>query len=121
DELVECAALLGAVHAGELDAIEPPQLPLDILVQHVVAEVAAREWRTDALYELVRRAAPYTALTREAFAAVIELAANGVTTGRGPRGRYLFHDAVNGEVRGRPGARLAALTSGGAIPEIGDY
>ena len=33
----------------------------------------------------------------------------------------MHHDAINGEVRGRKGARLAALTSGGAIPENGDY
>jgi ATP-dependent Lhr-like helicase len=121
DELVECSALLGAVRAGELDAVEPPCAPLDILAQHLVAEVAAREWRTDDLYALVRRAAPYDGLTRARFDEVLALVANGVPTGRGPRGRYLYHDAVNGEVRGRPGARLAALTSGGAIPEVGDY
>ena len=46
---------------------------------------------------------------------------NGIETGRGPRGAYLHHDAVNGELRGRKGARLAAVTSGGAIPETGDY
>ena len=33
----------------------------------------------------------------------------------------MHHDAVNGELRGRKGARLAAVTSGGAIPETGDY
>jgi ATP-dependent Lhr-like helicase len=121
DELIECTALLGAVQAGQLDAIEPPVAPLDILAQQIVAEVGAREWTTDGLYELVRRAAPYATLTREAFDEVIELVAHGVSTGRGPRGRYVFHDAVNGELRARPGGRLAALTSGGAIPEIGDY
>ncbi len=121
DELVECAALLGAVRAGRLDAIELPRLPLDILAQHVVAEVAAEQWRTDDLFELVRRAAPYRELTREQFDEVVELVAGGVQTGRGPRGRYVHHDVVNGEMRGRKGARLAALTSGGAIPEIGDY
>ncbi len=121
DELLECTALLGAVRAGVLDAIVPPVLPLDILAQQVVAEVGAREWRTDELYALVRRAAPYRDLTREMFDEVLDLAANGVQTGRGQRGRYVFHDAINGEVRARPGARLAALTSGGAIPEIGDY
>jgi ATP-dependent Lhr-like helicase len=121
DELVECAALVGAVRAGRLDAITPPHQPLDILAQQVVAEVAAQEWRTDDLYALVRRAAPYRDLPREKFDEVIELAAKGVETGRGPRGRYVHHDAVNREVRGRKGARLAALTSGGAIPEIGDY
>ena len=69
----------------------------------------------------MRRAAPYIDLSREMFDEVIDLVSTGVQTGRGARGRYVFHDAVNGEVRGRPGASLAALTSGGAIPEIGDY
>ncbi|MFN2555653.1 MAG: DEAD/DEAH box helicase, partial [Nitriliruptorales bacterium] len=121
DELVECVALLGAVRAGRLDAIELPRQPLDILAQQVVAEVAAQEWRTDDLYRLVRRAAHYTALSREEFDEVVALVAHGAQTARGPRGRYVHHDAVNGELRGRKGARLAALTSGGAIPEVGDY
>jgi ATP-dependent Lhr-like helicase len=121
DELVECAALLGEIRAGNLDAIEVPQRPLDILAQQMIAEVGAREWRTDELFALMRRAAPYRDLTRETFDEVLELVASGVQTGRGPRGRYAHHDAINREVRGRKGARLAALTSGGAIPEIGDY
>src|SRR5262245_61197712 len=121
DELIECAALQGAVRAGQLDAIEVPRQPLDILAQQVIAEVGAREWRTDELYELMRRAEPYRELTREQFDDVVELVANGVQTGRGQRGRYAHHDSVNGELRGRKGARLAALTSGGAIPEIADY
>jgi ATP-dependent Lhr-like helicase len=45
----------------------------------------------------------------------------GITTGRGRRGAYLHRDRVAGVLRGRRGARLAALTSGGAIPETGDY
>jgi ATP-dependent Lhr-like helicase len=121
DELVECAALLAAVHAGRLDAIELPKLPLDIAAQQVVAEVAAREWRTDELYELVRRAAPYNDLTREQFAEVVALVSDGIETGRGQRGSYLYHDGINGELRPRRNARLSAATSGGAIPETGDY
>ncbi len=121
DELVECAALLVAVRAGRLDAIHPPHLPLDIVAQHVVAETATTEWRTDDLYELVRRAAPYTDLTRAQFDEVLDLVAHGIQTGRGRRGAHVHLDSVNGEVRGRKGAALAALTSGGAIPEIGDY
>jgi ATP-dependent helicase Lhr and Lhr-like helicase len=121
DELVECAALLAAVRAGRLDTIEPARLPLDILTQQIVAEVAAREWRSDDLYELVRRAAPYTGLTRQQFDEVVDLAAGGIETGRGRRGAYVYHDRINGELRGRANARLAATTSGGAIPETGDY
>ncbi|MGI8758597.1 MAG: DEAD/DEAH box helicase [Acidimicrobiales bacterium] len=122
DELVECAALLAAVGAGRLDTIELAHLPLDIVAQQVVAEVAAKgEWRTGELYDLVRRAAPYTGLTREQFDEVVGLVSDGIQTGRGRRGAYLHHDTVNGELRARKGARLAALTSGGAIPETGDY
>jgi ATP-dependent Lhr-like helicase len=87
----------------------------------VVAEVAAQEWRTDDLYHLVRRASHYADLDREQFDEVISLVSDGIETGRGRRGAYLHHDAVNGELRPRKGARLAAVTSGGAIPETGDY
>ncbi len=121
DALVECVAMLAAVRAGRLDAIEVPTAPLDIAAQQLVAEVAAKEWRTDDLYDLLRKAAPYAELPRAVFDEVLRLVSDGVQTGRGRRGAYLHHDAVNGEVRARGHARLTALTSGGAIPEIGDY
>jgi ATP-dependent Lhr-like helicase len=121
DELVECAALLAAVRAGRLDAIHPARLPLDIAAQQVVAEVAAEEWTTEGLRQLVMKAAPYRDLSKEQFDEVIELVSDGIQTGRGRRGAYLHHDALNGELRPRKGARLAAATSGGAIPETGDY
>ena len=122
DELVECTALLAAVRAGHLDLLHPPVAPSDVLTQQVVAEVAAAgEWDVDALFALVRRAAPFAGLTRAQFDQVVELASWGIQTGRGRRGAHLHHDAVNGRLRARRGARLAALTSGGAIPETGDY
>jgi len=121
DELVECSALLAAVHGGRLDAIHLPAKPLDIAAQHVVAEVAAQEWRTDDLFDLVRRAAPYEGMERAEFDEVVNLVANGIQTGRGTRGAYVHHDSINGELRGRKSARISALTSGGAIPETGDY
>src|SRR5579862_3334197 len=122
DELVECAALMAAVRAGRLDATHPPVAPLDILAQQIVAEVAgAEEWPEDELYRLVRRAAPYRDLERADFDAVVELASEGITTGRGKRMAYLHRDRVHGVLRPRRGARLAALTSGGAIAEVGDY
>jgi ATP-dependent Lhr-like helicase len=122
DELVECAALMAAVRAGRLDSTIAPAQPLDILAQQIVAEVAAAgECEEAALFDLVRGAAPYAALTRTDFDAVLELAAEGISTGRGPRMAYLHRDRVNHVVRPRRGARLAVLTSGGAIAEVGDY
>ena len=121
DELVECAALLRGVRTGRLDAIIIPERPLDILAQQLVAESAAEQWASDSLLELARRAAPYQDLSREDFEDVTELLAEGIRTGRGRRAYYLHRDQVNGTVKGRRGARLAALTSGGAIPELGDF
>ncbi len=124
DELVECLALLGAVHGGQLDRLVVPEAPLDILAQQVVAECAARG--EDGVGEaelaaLVRRAAPYGGLSDTDWEAVLELVSEGVTTGRGPRGAHLHRDRVNGRVRARRGARIVASTSGGAIPELADY
>jgi ATP-dependent Lhr-like helicase len=122
DELVECTALLAAVRAGRLDLLEPPVAPLDVLAQQVVAEVASvEEYDVEALWRLVRRSAPYAALDRKDFDDVVTLTSWGIETGRGRRGAHLHHDAVNGRLRARRGARLAALTGGGAIPETGDY
>ncbi|HEX5959444.1 MAG TPA: helicase-related protein [Hyphomicrobiaceae bacterium] len=121
DELVECAALIDATERGELDRIIFPEAPLDVLAQQIVAEVAAQEWREDELYALFRRAWPYWELRREKFDEVVAMLADGFTTRRGRRGALIHRDAVNGVLRGRRGARLTALTSGGTIPDNADY
>jgi len=122
DELVECAALLAAVREGVLDRIVMPEAPLDILAQQVVAEVAAAgECTEEELFAAFTAAAPYRRCSREDFDRVVELASEGIPTGRGLRMAFLHRDQVNGVLRPRRGARLAALTSGGAIPEVGDY
>jgi ATP-dependent helicase Lhr and Lhr-like helicase len=121
DELVECAALLDSVRRGELDRLVLPEQPLDVLAQQIVAEVAAQEWGEDELYALIRRAWPYRELLREDFAATLAMLAEGFTTRRGRRAALIHHDAVNHKLRGRRGARLTALTSGGTIPDNADY
>ncbi len=121
DELVECTALLDSVRRGELDRLGIPEQPLDVLAQQIVAEVAAREWDEHELYALFRRAWPFRTLAREDFAAVVSMLAAGFSTRRGRRGALIHHDAVNHVLRGRRGARLTALTSGGTIPDTADY
>jgi ATP-dependent Lhr-like helicase len=121
DDLVECAALLDSVRRGELDTLVQPPQPLDVLAQQIVAEVACREWDEDALYDLVRRAWPYRALARADFDATVRMLAEGFTTRRGPRAAWLHRDAVHHRLRARRGARLTAITCGGAIPDTADY
>jgi ATP-dependent Lhr-like helicase len=120
DELIECTALLSAVKGGRLDTLDPPEGPLDILAQQIVAETGAQEWDADALFELVRRAHPFSRIERPVFDEVVELVSDGIMTGRGRRAAWVHHDGINGELRGRRGARYVALSSGGAIPEIYD-
>jgi ATP-dependent Lhr-like helicase len=121
DDLVECTALLAAVRRGELDRIPIPAHPLDVLAQQVVAEVASRDWDEAELYAVFRGAWPYRDLTRAAFTAVVKMLGEGFHTRRGRRGAYLHRDAVHGRLRARRGARLTALTNGGAIPDQFDY
>ncbi len=121
DELVECAAIIDSVRRGELDRLELPELPLDILAQQIVAAAAAEEWTEAALFELVCRAYPYRNLTRAQFDSIIRMLAEGFSTKRGRRSAYLHHDGVNQRIRGRRNARISAITSGGAIPDTADY
>ncbi|HVC28802.1 MAG TPA: DEAD/DEAH box helicase, partial [Gammaproteobacteria bacterium] len=121
DDLVECTALLDCVHRGELDALQMPDAPLDVLAQQIVAEVACREWDETQLFECLRRAWPYRSLRRDTYTEVVRMLAEGFSTRRGRRSAYLHRDAVNGKLRGRRGAKLIAVTNGGAIPDQFDY
>src|SRR4029077_12089825 len=94
---------------------------LDILAQQIVAAAATQDWREDALFALVRRADTYRNLDRADFDAVVTMLSDGIATARGRSGTFLHRDQINGRVRGRRGARLAAITSGGAIPENPNY
>ncbi len=121
DELVECASLLEAVRRGKLDHLKIPENSLDVLAQQITAEVSAREWSEDGLFALMRGAYPYRNLKREEFDQCVLMLAEGFSTRRGRRGALLHHDAVNKMLRPRKGARLTAITCGGAIPDNADY
>jgi ATP-dependent Lhr-like helicase len=121
DELVECAALVRAVRNGELDRLAIPDAPMDILAQQIVAMCAAEDWNEQELFEAVRKAYPYRELARADFDQIVEMLSEGIAARRGRYGAYLHRDRVNGMLRPRRGARLAAITSGGAIPENALY
>jgi ATP-dependent Lhr-like helicase len=135
DDLAECAVL------GELDRLIFPEASLDVLAQQIVAccavsrepetasdvgdsateagnvGTASSGWDEDELFGLVKRAYPYRNLSRETFDDVLEMLSEGIATQRGRYGAYLHHDRVNRKLRARRGARIAAITSGGAIPD----
>jgi ATP-dependent Lhr-like helicase len=121
DELQECAALARAIKHGDLDRLMIPDAPLDILAQQIVASCAAEEWDEDELLNLIRSAYPYRSLSRETYESLLDMLSEGIAARRGRYGAYIHHDRVNRKLRPRRGARLAAITSGGAIPESALY
>jgi ATP-dependent Lhr-like helicase len=112
---------VNSIRAGDLDRIIIPDSPLDILAQQIVATCATDEWREDELFAMVRRAYPYRNLRREDFDRVLAMLAEGIASKRGRYGAYLYRDQVNQRLKARRGAKLAAVTSGGAIPETALY
>ncbi len=121
DDLIECAAAVHAIRRGNLDPVTIPSEPVDILAQQIVAEVAAQEWSVNDLYRLCTRAYPYRQLTWKTFDEVLHMVAEGYVPGRRRQQAYVFHDRVQQMIRPRRGARLAAITSGGAIPDTATY
>ncbi|MCL4223439.1 MAG: DEAD/DEAH box helicase [Myxococcales bacterium] len=123
DQLVECAALVRGVRRGNLDELQLRDAPLDILAQQMVAVVAAEGEAgigEDELFALVTAARPYAALTRARFDELVAMLAEGVSERR-RIGQLLHRDRVGGRLKARRGARLLAITSGGAIPDNANY
>jgi ATP-dependent Lhr-like helicase len=121
DELLECAAVVRGLRRGALEEIRIPERPLDVLAQQLVAEASTGPIHLDRLYAVARRAWPYRDLPRDEFDEVMEMLCEGIATTPGRTTALLHRDAVNGRVKGRRGARLAALTGGGAIPDTSQY
>ncbi len=121
-DLVLTAVTAERMRAGRIEEFRAPQNPLDVLAQQIVAMGAVEELEVESLFDLVRRAAPFTALPRSAFEATLDLLA-----GRYPSDEFtelrprVVWDRVRGTVQARPGAARLAVTSGGTIPDRGMY
>ena len=119
-DLAQTAVAVERMRSGAIESLSVPTNPLDVLAQQVVACTALEDWEVDDLYDLVRRAAPYSALPRSAFDATLDL-----LSGRYPSEEFaelrprIVWDRVTGVLSGRPGAQRLAVTSGGTIPDRG--
>jgi ATP-dependent Lhr-like helicase len=117
DDLLEQAALIQAMRSGSLDKLEIPPHPRDVLMQQIVAAVAAEPWEEDALFHVLTRAWPYRDFTRAQFDELIAILHQGIESSRGRYGAYLLRDGIAGHLHPRRGARLTAIGNGGSIPD----
>ncbi len=121
-DLLEAAVVCHGMERGEVEPLRIPRNPLDVLAQQIVAMASNRSWGVDELFDRVRRAAPFRALSRETLAGVLDMLA-----GRYPSTDFaelrprLVWDRDADRVEGRRGSAKLALLSGGTIPDRGQY
>ena len=121
-DLVACAAITRAMYRGEVETVHYPRNPLDVLAQQIVAAVALDDWTVDALFDLLRSAAPYAALTRAIFDGVLDM-----LSGRYPSDEFtelrprITWDRVSNKLTARQGSQRVAIVNGGTIPDRGLY
>jgi ATP-dependent Lhr-like helicase len=121
-DLLACAAVARAMREGRVESTRYPRNPLDVLAQQIVAAVAMDDWTVDDLYALVRRAAGFDALGRDAFEGVLDM-----LSGRYPSDEFaelrprLTWDRSRGRLTGRAGAKRLAIANAGTIPDRGLY
>ena len=119
-DLIHAAVTTDRMLRGELESIRIPANPLDVLAQQTVAACALEELEMEAWFDTVRRSAPFAALPRSAYEAVLDLLA-----GRYPSDEFaelrprIVWDRDAGTLTGRNGAQRLAVTSGGTIPDRG--
>ncbi len=121
DDLIECAAAVRAIRGGRLDEVEIPTGCLDVAAQQIVAIAAEEDEISESdLLAVLCGAYNFAGLDRAALRRLLEQLAAELPArvqGAAPK---IFYDRAGARVRPRRGARLAAITSGGTIPESGN-
>jgi ATP-dependent Lhr-like helicase len=121
-DVIHCAVASQRMTSGQIEAIQIPAHPLDILAQQTVAACALDSIDVDGWFDVVRGTGSYAALPRSAYESVLDL-----LSGRYPSDEFaelrprLVWDRDAGTLTGRPGAQRLAVTSGGAIPDRGMF
>ena len=122
DDLLECGAAVRAIRGGHLDEVEIPTGCIDIAAQQIVAIAAEEDEISEAeLLRILRSAYNFSDLDAARLRHLLEQLSAELPDrimGAAPK---IFFDRVNARVRPRRSARLSAITSGGTIPEAGNY
>jgi Lhr-like helicases len=142
-DLIACAAVTRAMHEGHVESTHFLRNPLDVLAQQMVAviahpplSVADAERRTahkseeeespgigyEALFSLMRSAAPFAGLSTSVFDGVLDMLA-----GRYPSDEFaelrprVTWDRTRNWITPRAGVKRIAILNGGTIPDRGMY
>ena len=121
-DTISTMATVKAIDQGDIESMDFPKAPLDVLTQIIVSMVAFDTWHPDDLFNAVRCAAPYRDLSRRRFDLVVEMLEGRFQEGRIRELRpKIAYDRIDQRLSTRKGAVLALYTSGGVIPDRGYY
>jgi ATP-dependent Lhr-like helicase len=122
EDVLEMAAIAGAMVEGDVEPSYTPQNSLDVLAQQIVAMVGVQDWEVPALFDVLRRAYPYHRLTPDLYRAVLDMLSGRYpsTAFRELRPRIAW-DRVHDRLTALPGTRLLAVRNGGTIPDRGTF
>jgi len=121
-DLLESAVVARGMLDGEVEAVSVPRNPLDVLAQQLVAWLVDRTLSVDELHARVKRAYPFSQLSRDVLTGVLDM-----LSGRYPSEAFselrprLVWDRNRDELTARKDARLVAIVNGGTIPDRGLY
>jgi ATP-dependent helicase Lhr and Lhr-like helicase len=119
-DLVQSTVVTQRMRTGQIEELRMPRNPLDVLAQQIVAMTAMDDWDVGELEQVVRRAAPFSGLTRPVLDAVLDMLAGRYPSEdfAGLRARLVW-DRAGGKLIGRPGSQRLAIANGGTIPDRG--
>ncbi|GGG71447.1 DEAD/DEAH box helicase [Edaphobacter dinghuensis] len=142
-DLIACAAVTRAMHEGHVESTRFLRNPLDVLAQQMVAviahpplSVADAERRTarrseeeespgigyEALFALMRGAAPFAGLSRSVFDGVLDMLAGRYSSDEFAELRpRVTWDRTRNWITPRAGVKRIAILNGGTIPDRGTY
>jgi len=121
-DLLETTVVAQRMTEGAIEALRVPDNPLDVLAQQVVAMCGLEPWPVDQVERVVRRAASFRELPKDAFIGVLDM-----LSGKYPSSSFadlrprLVWDRERDVLTARRGARMLAATNGGTIPDRGSF
>ncbi len=119
-DLLEATVLALRMREGLIESLSIPEMPLDVLAQHIVAMAVTDAWEVEELARVVRGAANYAELPDAALRGVLDLL-SGLYPSHDfadlrPRIRW---DRERDVIEARRGARVVVVTNAGTIPDRG--
>ena len=121
-DLDDAVTMARCMHHADIEAARIPENALDVLAQHIVAEIAVKNWDFTKLFRLIQQSYCYRTLSPSNFKHVIEMLSGRFADSplQALKARISW-DKVNNRLIARRGSRMVAVLNSGTIPDRGYF